>query len=193
MKNLFFIGLGLLTILTSCATILSGTKANVTVTTNSTEPVNLTVDGRTYYNIAGLTQVQVKRGYKVSKIVAENTNAYGSVDVYKEFNAVTLGNLILGGIPSFIIDVIDGAVTKPATDVFTIYMQSKNNQPKIEESTKEEPKEIVQNNDEIALENIIIRWDIQSRPQRADVFWRVVSKTQEVKSTNNKYLQTTPY
>ncbi len=118
MKNLFFIGLGLLTILTSCATILSGTKANVTVTTNSTEPVNLTVDGRTYYNIAGLTQIQVKRGYKVSKIVAENTNAYGSVDVYKEFNAVTLGNLILGGIPSFIIDVIDGAVTKPATDVF---------------------------------------------------------------------------
>ena len=43
------------------------------------------------------------------------------------------------------------------------------------------------------LENTIIRWDVQSRPAGADVFWRVVSKTPSVKSTNNKYLQTTPY
>ena len=44
-----------------------------------------------------------------------------------------------------------------------------------------------------ALENTIVRWDVQSRPAGADVFWRVVSKTPSVKSTNNKYLQTTPY
>ena len=44
-----------------------------------------------------------------------------------------------------------------------------------------------------ALENTIVRWDVQSRPEGADVFWRVVSKTPSVKSTNNKYLQTTPY
>lgn len=43
------------------------------------------------------------------------------------------------------------------------------------------------------LENTIVRWDVQSRPAGADVFWRVVSKTPSVKSTNNKYLQTTPY
>lgn len=44
-----------------------------------------------------------------------------------------------------------------------------------------------------SLENMIVRWDIQSRPQGADIFWRVVSKTPDVKSTNNKYLTTTPY
>lgn len=44
-----------------------------------------------------------------------------------------------------------------------------------------------------ALEQTIVRWDIQSRPQGADIFWRVVSKTPDVKSTNNKYLTTTPY
>lgn len=44
-----------------------------------------------------------------------------------------------------------------------------------------------------SLENMIVRWDIQSRPQGADIFWRVVSKTPDVKSTNNKYLMTTPY
>ena len=36
------------------------------------------------------------------------------------------------------------------------------------------------------IDQTIIRWDIQSRPQGADIFWRVVSKTPEVKSTNNK-------
>ena len=62
-----------------------------------------------------------------------------------------------------------------------------------EQQPKEEPQKQVQGYGDTALEQTIIRWDIQSRPQGADVFWRVVSKTPEVKSTNNKYLQTTPY
>lgn len=44
-----------------------------------------------------------------------------------------------------------------------------------------------------SLEETIVRWDVQSRPQGADIFWRVVSKTPEVKSTNNNYLMATPY
>jgi len=64
---------------------------------------------------------------------------------------------------------------------------------KIEKLPKEELQNQVQGYGETALENTIIRWDVQSRPQGADIFWRVVSKTPEVKSTNNKYLQTTPY
>ena len=51
----------------------------------------------------------------------------------------------------------------------------------------------VQGLGDTALEQMVIRWDVQSRPQGADLFWRVVSKTPEVKSTNNKYLMTTPY
>lgn len=58
---------------------------------------------------------------------------------------------------------------------------------------KDEPKNQVQGLGTTALEHTIIRWDIQSRPQGADIFWRVVSKTPDVKSTNNKYLTTTPY
>ena len=58
---------------------------------------------------------------------------------------------------------------------------------------KEEPRKEVEGYGNTALENTIVRWDVQSRPAGADVFWRVVSKTPEVKSTNNKYLQTTPY
>lgn len=58
---------------------------------------------------------------------------------------------------------------------------------------KEEPQKQVQGYGDTALEQTIIRWDVQSRPQGADIFWRVVSKTPDVKSTNNKYLMTTPY
>lgn len=58
---------------------------------------------------------------------------------------------------------------------------------------KEEPRKQVEGYGNTALENTIVRWDVQSRPAGADVFWRVVSKTPSVKSTNNKYLQTTPY
>lgn len=58
---------------------------------------------------------------------------------------------------------------------------------------REEPNNQVLGYGNTALENTIVRWDIQSRPQGADVFWRVVSTTPGVKSTNNKYLMTTPY
>ncbi|MBQ8957931.1 MAG: hypothetical protein IJ057_05455 [Bacteroidales bacterium] len=69
-----------------------------------------------------------------------------------------------------------------------------NDEPKAPEPLpKEEPQKQVQGYGDTALEQTIIRWDVQSRPQGADIFWRVVSKTPEVKSTNNKYLMTTPY
>ncbi len=64
---------------------------------------------------------------------------------------------------------------------------------KVEKLAKNEPNKQVEGLGTTALEQTIIRWDIQSRPQGADIFWRVVSKTPDVKSTNNKYLTTTPY
>ena len=46
----------------------------------------------------------------------------------------------------------------------------------------------------IRVEDIIIRWMLDSDPRGARVFWRVVSSVpQEVKNTNELYLGTTPY
>lgn len=39
----------------------------------------------------------------------------------------------------------------------------------------------------------IIYWSINSRPEGADVYWRVVSSSDEVNNQNSKYLDTTPY
>lgn len=74
-------------------------------------------------------------------------------------------------------------------EVYTLALEQINwNQ--IASFLKDKPKGKVKGSD---LNQTILRWDVQSRPQGADIFWRVVSKTPEVKNTNNKYLQTTPY
>lgn len=44
-----------------------------------------------------------------------------------------------------------------------------------------------------ALEHLTIHWNIDSRPQGADISWRVISSTPEVKDQNYRYLNTTPY
>ncbi|MBO5707060.1 MAG: hypothetical protein J6S05_08725 [Bacteroidaceae bacterium] len=45
-----------------------------------------------------------------------------------------------------------------------------------------------------ALERTIIRWNFDSEPRGARVFWRVISSIPaEVKNTNEAYLGTTPY
>ena len=43
------------------------------------------------------------------------------------------------------------------------------------------------NNEVLSLS---VHWDIKSRPQGADIFWRVISRTPEVESQNYKYLET---
>lgn len=46
---------------------------------------------------------------------------------------------------------------------------------------------------ETALEHTIIRWFVDSSPRGADVEWRVVSSTPDVKNTNQTWLGSTPY
>jgi len=188
MKKLFIIGLPIVLIFTSCATMISGSTAKVDVVTSTAEPAYANVDGRSY-QINGLTKVKVKRGYKKSIIVAENANSQGSVVIKKKFNSTSLLGLPLFGI-GVIVDAISGAITKPASDSYTINMQSKS-----EQQTEEATEQVSKNEDDKTdLENTIIRWYFDSEPRGARVFWRVVSSVPaEVKNTNELYLGTTPY
>ena len=60
-------------------------------------------------------------------------------------------------------------------------------------SPKQEANKKVAGEGNTALEHIVIHWNVNSRPQGADVFWRVISQTPDVKNQNYKYLETTPY
>ena len=197
MKQTHILALVAALALHSCATIFSGTKASVTVTSNDARRANVTVDGESYPNASFPLQVKVNRGFSPSIIRAENEEKEGEVTVGKAFNPVSLGNLLLGGIPGYIVDVADGAVMKPDRKEYVLVMNPKMSSGTIEERVESQPQQApvtpVLGLGNTALEHTIIRWDVQSRPQGADIFWRVVSKTPEVKNTNNKYLTTTPY
>ena len=189
MKKIILVGLPLILLLTSCATIISGTTAKVNVSTSDGEPAYANVDGQKYY-INGPTEVKVKRGYKKSVISAENEKSQGSVDVNKTFNPTTLWNILLGGIPGLAIDGATGAITKPSSSYYTIFMQPKDVQKK-QEPTERVSRDAPGRTD---LEKTIIRWYFDSEPRGARVFWRVVSSVPaEVKNTNELYLGTTPY
>ena len=51
----------------------------------------------------------------------------------------------------------------------------------------------VQGSGNTSLEHQVIRWYIDSSPKGADVTWRVVSSTSDVKNTNMNYVGSTPY
>ena len=68
-----------------------------------------------------------------------------------------------------------------------------NNENRTDQQSKEDSNKQVQGQGNTAFWEPIIHWDIQSRPQDADIFWRVESNTSDVKSGYNKYIQTTPY
>lgn len=64
---------------------------------------------------------------------------------------------------------------------------------KVHKSASQEKQRSVEGEGNTALEHTVIRWYVISSPQGADVSWRVVSSTPDVKNTNSTYLGTTPY
>lgn len=57
----------------------------------------------------------------------------------------------------------------------------------------DEKEKVVTGSGDTELEQTVIRWYILSNPLGADVSWRVVSSTPDVKNTNSKFVGTTPY
>ena len=64
---------------------------------------------------------------------------------------------------------------------------------KINKRADQEQQKKVKGDGNTALEHTIIRWYVVSSPPGADVYWRIVSSTPDVKNTNSAYLGTTPY
>lgn len=61
------------------------------------------------------------------------------------------------------------------------------------EKPSEEKNKKVTGSGNTALESTVVYWNIESSPRGADVYWRVVSSTPNVKDTNSKYLGSTPF
>lgn len=60
-------------------------------------------------------------------------------------------------------------------------------------SADAEQDKAVRGDGNTALEHTVLAWEVTSRPAGADVYWRVISSTPDVKNTNKNYKGTTPY
>lgn len=60
-------------------------------------------------------------------------------------------------------------------------------------SAASEQDKSVKGDGNTALEHTVLSWEVTSRPAGADVYWRIISSTPDVKNTNKNYKATTPY
>ncbi len=123
MKKLLLIALLALS-MTSCATIISGTKKRVVFDGDVKQPVTMIVDGRHYGNVRLPYKVNVKRGFRDSE-VRITVDGYEPVTIYvdKNFNPWSLLNL--ADPVGWIIDVATGAITQPAMSHYWVYFSPK--------------------------------------------------------------------
>lgn len=186
-------------LLTSCATIFTGTRAKVTLTNYGvTQPVNISVDGKTYVNKYLPCKVKVKRGYGPSLLLAETANHEPcSIYIHKKFNPVAVLNLL--NLLGWSIDAATGAIMKPQFKTYALnFKEVEDNKEQIikivTENLESEHQVSRDNPGQTDLEQTIIRWNIDSEPRGARIFWRVISSVPaEVKNTNELYLTSTPY
>lgn len=207
----FLVSLFTILILSSCATIFTGTKSKVIIDSNASAPVDLVVDGKQHNNVLLPKKIKVRNGFRSSQIRASAPGyESASVTIDKKFNWVSVLNLT--DIVGWGLDAATGAMMKPANKYYYIEMAKSDNAGYYEERplTVAAPNNYVEdptipageatnvvnrdNPGETSLERTIIRWYFDSDPRGARIFWRVISSVpSEVKNTNELYLMTTPY
>ena len=111
------------TLFSSCATIVSGGDPSITINSSSVfDPVTITTEKQSYPNVTLPAVVQVKRkkldGQRI-RIEAENYK-FEDIVLRKTVNGWAFGNILLGGLIGWSIDLMTNCVSKPAQDEFMI-------------------------------------------------------------------------
>lgn len=100
----------------SCATIVAGGKPKITIDGDTKDPVTIITEIQTYPDVLLPYTVQVNRhhidGQRI-QIKSENTE-YRDVVLDKTINSWTFGNIILGGLIGWSVDLITNCVSKPS-------------------------------------------------------------------------------
>ncbi len=113
--------------LSSCATIVAGGAPKITINGDVPEPVTIETEEAAYIDVTLPVMVKVKRhhidGQRI-KITSENYQ-YNDIMLKKTLNDWTLGNILLGGLIGWGIDLGTNCVSKPAQTEFTITPLSK--------------------------------------------------------------------
>ena len=109
-------------LLSSCATIVSGGSPTITIDGNVKEPVTITTTKQTYPNVTLPYVVKVNRhkidGQRI--YVQSETTRYKDIVLEKATNGWAFGNILIGGLIGWGIDLGTNAVSKPAQKHFYI-------------------------------------------------------------------------
>ena len=119
MRNIakqFVIASAISVLMPSCASIVAGGSPRVTIDGDTREPVTIITEKQTYPNVTLPYTVQVNRhhidGQRI-QVQSEKT-AYRDVVLEKKVNAWTFGNILIGGLLGWSIDLITNCVAKPS-------------------------------------------------------------------------------
>lgn len=123
--------LGLFTVFFSCATIIHGTKQNVSI---SSTPQQADVEVKTVGGVvffSGKTPASVRLQRKKEYDVIINLAGYqeARVHISKEFDPWVVGNLACGGVIGLVVDAVGGGMwqLEPETIVVTLVTASTDN------------------------------------------------------------------
>ena len=125
-------------LLSSCATIVAGGAPKIMINGDVPEPVTIETEEAAYIDVTLPALVKVKRhhldGQRI-KIRSENYE-YNDIMLRKTLNAWTLGNILIGGLIGWGVDLGTNCVSKPAQTEFTITPK-----PKVQKEATKEDKE----------------------------------------------------
>lgn len=109
-------------LLSSCATIVSGGSPTINIDGNVKEPVTITTTKQSYPNVTLPYSVKVSRhkldGQRIH--VQSETTRYKDIILEKKTNEWAFGNILLGGLIGWGVDLGTNAVSKPAQTRFYI-------------------------------------------------------------------------
>ena len=109
-------------LLSSCATIVSGGSPTIIIDGNVKEPVTITTTKQSYPNVTLPYSVKVSRhkldGQRIH--VQSETTRYKDIILEKKTNEWAFGNILLGGLIGWGVDLGTNDVSKPAQTRFYI-------------------------------------------------------------------------
>ena len=183
-----------LALATSCATIFSGQTQKVQVASYPSG-ARIYQDGKDLMAVTP-AEVRLKRKKKTTITLQKDGYEDGIFQPQTKANiGGIVGNLVVGGIPGWLIDWGTGSMWKYDKTISYSFGQPIEEQKDPTITAGESTNRVTRDNPGgTDLERTIIRWFIDSEPRGARVFWRVISSVPaEVKNTNELYLGTTPY
>ena len=179
-----------ISLFSACATILTGTKQKVSLVTFPAG-ARVFVDGEDK-NVVTPCKIRVRKGASRTYTFQKEGYEVGNVTQKGSFNPTVLVNVFIGGIIGGLIDYASGAWFDLPENVMYNFT------PSYSQATAEfvdrAPAPVACDNPMgIVLDRTLIRWNLNSNPSDAFIFWRIISKIPNlVENTGESYLTTTP-